>query len=546
MKAIIHTATICCLLLLTSCSLKSTIQSAEKAVFTVYTYDKFGAPNGSGTGFFIDKSGTALTNYHVLDGAVKAYIETIDGKSYAIHEILMSDKNKDIVKFTIENPNKDKIECLSLYNGSYSKGDEVIVIGSPLDLTNSVTTGIISALRTDKTHGDVIQISAPISPGNSGSPVMTRSGKVIGIATYNRVGGQNLNFAVATKQLDALNINDFEAANRKFNLKDNFVILNIPSDNGSDIILNAIEFGENQTTAYFTYVNMSLIYGEEMLIWNELYRDETDYGFRITDLNAQKNYYIVSSSIGSDKAHGVEVPLCDAYQFQVYFPSIKNKLSKITIANGEDSRSWIFSDIDLDYYRNNLSVDMNFYKKLYAMSQMKEGELGVAYSMFQEILSERPADVESLNGLGLISYIAENKLDAMLYFDTAITENPLNVISYLNRCAIYKGEENYSAALADITKAIDIDPAQPDYYYHRALIYSGMEDYKSALADINHAIQSKDFKKEAYMYYIRALFHIQLKNLKAASDDIYTSFQLTDDEELEKELKAMWKYCGNQ
>ena len=77
-----------------------------------------------------------------------------------------------------------------------------------MDLTNSVTTGIISALRVDKTHGDVIQISAPISPGNSGSPVMTKHGKVIGIATYNRIGGQNLNFAIATKNIESLSSND--------------------------------------------------------------------------------------------------------------------------------------------------------------------------------------------------------------------------------------------------------------------------------------------------------------------------------------------------
>ena len=143
-----------------------------------------------------------------MDGAVKAYIETIDGHSYEIKDILMSDKNKDIVKFTINNPDNVDLPNLSLHRGNYEKGDEIIAIGSPLDLTNSVTTGIISALRTDRSHGDVIQISAPISPGNSGSPVLTKNGKVIGIATFNRVGGQNLNFAVATKNVDELSSND--------------------------------------------------------------------------------------------------------------------------------------------------------------------------------------------------------------------------------------------------------------------------------------------------------------------------------------------------
>lgn len=356
MKITKYFAVIGCILILSSCSIKNTIQDAEKAVFTVYTYDKFGAPSGTGTGFFIDDEGTAFTNYHVLDGAVKAYIETIDGHSYEIKDILMSDKNKDIVKFTINNPDNVDLPNLSLHRGNYEKGDEIIVIGSPLDLTNSVTTGIISALRTDRSHGDVIQISAPISPGNSGSPVLTKNGKVIGIATFNRVGGQNLNFAVATKNVDELSSNDFEKENRKFNLKDDFVILNLPSDNGSDIILNAIEFGKNQTTAYFTFINMNLMYGDAVTIWNELYKDENDHGFCIKDQAGDKKYYIVSSSIGANKANGADVPLCDSYQFQVYFPTIKNKLERIDIFNGDDSRSWRFTDIDLNYYRNNLSV----------------------------------------------------------------------------------------------------------------------------------------------------------------------------------------------
>ena len=95
MKITKYFAVIGCILILSSCSIKNTIQDAEKAVFTVYTYDKFGAPSGTGTGFFIDDEGKAFTNYHVLDGAVKAYIETIDGHSYGVPGI----KNRGVKKW---------------------------------------------------------------------------------------------------------------------------------------------------------------------------------------------------------------------------------------------------------------------------------------------------------------------------------------------------------------------------------------------------------------------------------------------------------------
>lgn len=536
--------------LLTSCnsnSLKKTIQNTENAVFTIYTYDTFGSPMGSGTGFFISETGEALTNYHVLDGAVKAYIETNSKETYEIKEVLLSDKRKDIAKFQIDNPDNKNFSYLNLSDGVMEKGDEVIVIGSPLDYYNSVTTGIISALRADKRHGNIIQISAPISSGNSGSPVMSSNGDVIGIATFVDRAGQNINFAVAASEVISLTGNDFSTNNRKFNLKEDFIIMNLPSDGDSyDIVLNAIEFGKNQTTAYFTYTNVNLIYGKTTTIWNELGKgkDKEKYGFHITDLESDKKYYIVSSTIGATKAEGTEVELCDACQFQVYFPAIKKSLNKISICNGDDSRAWMFTDIDLSHYRHSLSIDVSMYKKLSAMSQIKSGELGYAYQLFNEILNDNPSDVECLNGLALLSYIVGNKSDSMYYLDLAIEEAPLNVLSYLNRSVLLSDQEKNEEALSDLSKAIEIDPAQPDYHYHRAKLYCKMEKFKKALEDMDTLIQSKDFKKDAYAYYLRALIHIELGNKKSAKKDIYTSFQLTNDKELEKELNRLWQIYG--
>ena len=73
------------------------------------------------------------------------------------------------------------------------EGERVIVIGNPTGLTGTASDGIISAFRKDP---DYIQITAPVSPGSSGSPVMDETGKVIGVATWQRTEGQNLNFAI--------------------------------------------------------------------------------------------------------------------------------------------------------------------------------------------------------------------------------------------------------------------------------------------------------------------------------------------------------------
>jgi len=95
-----------CIILLcfSSCqkSLKQIISETEEATFIIYTYDEFGSPAGSGSGFFIDANGSGISNYHVLDGAVKAIIKTADEKEYEIAQVLFSDKDWDIVKFSIK------------------------------------------------------------------------------------------------------------------------------------------------------------------------------------------------------------------------------------------------------------------------------------------------------------------------------------------------------------------------------------------------------------------------------------------------------------
>ena len=79
---------------LVSCkpNLKEIVNDTEKATFIIYAYDEYGSPKGTGSGFFIDSKGVGITNYHVLDGAVKAILKTSDEKEYEIDQVLASDR----------------------------------------------------------------------------------------------------------------------------------------------------------------------------------------------------------------------------------------------------------------------------------------------------------------------------------------------------------------------------------------------------------------------------------------------------------------------
>ena len=107
---------IICVLILSACkpSLKDIIEEAERSTFIIYTYDEYGTPKGIGSGFFIDSKGTGITNYHVLDGAVKAILKTSYDEKYEINQVVASDRKWDIVKFTIKNDKN--IQTKSVFN----------------------------------------------------------------------------------------------------------------------------------------------------------------------------------------------------------------------------------------------------------------------------------------------------------------------------------------------------------------------------------------------------------------------------------------------
>ena len=175
------------------------LSETKDAVFTVYANLDNGISQGSG--FFISTDGVGITNYHVLDGANSAYILTGDGKKFDISNIVDYDTNIDLVKFKIKANSDSKFKALKIQRGLPQQGSSILSLSTPIGLEATLSTGIISALRNDDIHGAIIQITAPISHGSSGSPVMDMTGTVIGVATFGYEQGQSLNFAVAANNI---------------------------------------------------------------------------------------------------------------------------------------------------------------------------------------------------------------------------------------------------------------------------------------------------------------------------------------------------------
>ena len=527
-------------------SLRDIIQQAEDASFIIYTYDDFGSPHGSGSGFFIDANGTGITNYHVLDGASKAFIKTSDENEYEIESIIASDKDWDILKFSLKGDHSD-FKYLKFSKNDMQKGDEVYNIGSPLGLEKTVSNGIVSSFRKDKKYGDIVQVTAPVSPGSSGSPLLDRNGDVFAVATFLKQGGQNLNFGVLVdkERIDNLTKSDFSRYNNRFNTSSNFVVLNIPSDKGADLVLNAIEFDEKATTLYLSYTYLLLMGGDDYYIWVELGNKQDD--FMIEDLDTHKEYYVVSSTLGVDKENATEVNLATTTQFKVFLPPIKDNIERFSVYGcGKEDDRWLFKDIDLKKYKETVNVNFENYKRDYAFASLREGELGDATELLMELLESNPDDVLALNALGIIFYMADNNNDALYYFSEAIDRNPNHDLSYVNRFVVYMYQNNYSSALEDITKAINIEPDQPDNFVYRAMLYIDMENWEEAKKDIDKAIESKDFDKDVGAYLTRIHINLNLANFKDVCKDISIANNLVEanDKETKETLQDLWRRYG--
>jgi S1-C subfamily serine protease len=174
--------------------LPTLVKDVKGAIAVIHTYDRKDQPVGQGTGFFINAQGHVVSNFHVFRGAHRAEVKLPSG-TYPIYKVLGEDVDSDLILFSVK-IKPGKYRFLSFVDKSPAVGERIVVIGNPLGLEATVSDGIVSAHRKVEPFGSVIQITSPISPGSSGSPVLNMFGEVIGVATFQYRQGQNLNFAI--------------------------------------------------------------------------------------------------------------------------------------------------------------------------------------------------------------------------------------------------------------------------------------------------------------------------------------------------------------
>jgi S1-C subfamily serine protease len=174
------------------------VTQTKPAVVEIVAMDQNGSPTTLGTGFFISSDGLVVTNLHVINGATSLAAISNNKAIFLFERVVAQPVGVDLAVLQFR---ANDVPFLKLGKSATAvEGQKVIVIGNPTGLTGTVSDGIISAFGENRS---LIQITAPLSPGSSGSPVMNEDGQVIGVATLQIVEGQNLNFAIPVEKVSA-------------------------------------------------------------------------------------------------------------------------------------------------------------------------------------------------------------------------------------------------------------------------------------------------------------------------------------------------------
>ncbi|WP_418637137.1 S1C family serine protease [Winogradskyella sp.] len=182
-------------------SAKEIAKNCMSSTVSLIMEDNYRQPISLGSGFIIG-DGKVVTNLHVIEGAKYGSV-IINGSSnkHKIEGYFAIDKENDLAVLSVPTLTEKALPMSNTVSPEI--GEKIYAIGNPKGLSGTISEGIVSGIRSFKDR-NLIQITAPISPGSSGGPVINNNGEVVGVAVGTLTSGQNLNFAIPISSLISL------------------------------------------------------------------------------------------------------------------------------------------------------------------------------------------------------------------------------------------------------------------------------------------------------------------------------------------------------
>ena len=437
------------------------VRRIKPSAVAIETFDARGEKLSRGSGFFIDAD-RIVTNRHVLDGAHRAEVHSSTGSIFQVKGVLAVDAEGDIALLKIDMPTPP-IKPLPLDKTSPQEGESVVVIGNPLGLEGSVTNGIVSAVRDIPTFGRIIQITAPISAGSSGSPVVNMQGQVIGLATLQITGGQSVNFAIPSERISQLQ------ASTLMSLSD------LVASTGRNKRAKAVQFFRDglsflskddceKALPYFEKAVESD--GNYAEAWAQSGFCNEKLGKHTEALEASKKAVNLRPSAESYFNIGLASFYLKQYKeaSEAYRQSIKldpYNSADAYYALGLVYRDWGKADEEIQAYKQSIRLRPDYtvaYERL-GSRYLKSKKFTEAVEVFRQLAALKPGDAVTPNNMGE-AYLELNKLnEAAESFRQSIRLKPDYGKAYYNlgKCLLAMG--NRDAALEQYTILTNIDPS---------------------------------------------------------------------------------------
>ena len=426
--------------------------------------DASGQPLGVGSGFFV-QSNQIATNFHVIEGAARGTAKRVGQDTvFSIEGFTAMDEDGDLAIIQVSDA---QIRSLPLADSdAVVVGDTAYVVGNPKGfLEGTFSHGLISAIRQLDAR-KLFQLTAPISSGNSGGPVLNDNGEVIGVAVAQVKDGQNLNFAVPSNYLKSL-IDRMGTAKPL-----------------SSISKPSVK--KRQATTAETY----FIRG------------------------------IVKSALGlyQDAIVAFEIAL----RLQPNYPEAHAGRGKAKVGLGH------YSDAITDY--DTAIERKPDYSDAYAgrgLAKVELGQYANAIEDYDTAIQFEPDDAEFYVNRALAKDKSEQYAGAIADYDAAILLEPDDAGIYLSRGFVKVKLEQYADAIKDYDKAMRLKPDDPDVYGNRGLANAFSGKHSEAVKDYNLAILMNPDYADAYAG--RGISKINLGEYDSAMNDLDTAGILKPD-----------------
>jgi len=445
------------------------VKDVKPAVVLIQTFDADGQPSSSGSGFFINDKGHIITNHHVIERAYSATVKTSSGREYAVGGVVARDVEADIVKLSV-NIQDTNIVPLKLSTAIPSEGEDIIVIGSPLGLEASVSTGIVSAVRDIPAFGKILQITAPVSPGSSGSPVLNTKGEVIGVATFIATEGQNINFAVPSEKILALK----ETAKLQRQMQ-----------------TTPLLYAKEYTDAQKLYYSRGIIE-----LWQENWADALTYFQKATAKNPQRTdaWLNIGYCYGNLGRHQDAV---ESYKQAIRIkPDFAEAHYNLGNAYYELGR---YQDA-IEAYKQAIRTKLDYAEAYYNLG-VSCGELGryqEAIEAYKQAIRIKPDLAEAHSNLGVAYGELGRYQEAIEAYKQAIRIKPDYTEAHYGLGLSYSELGRHEKAIEAYKQAIRIKTDYTDAYCNLSAAYANLGRYTEAIEPLKQAIRIKPDDAEAH------------------------------------------------